>query len=44
MLQELAELEGRIGDLSALIPDLRNKLGRMKSDVLCGLLGDPEVS
>ncbi len=36
-------MEGRINDVSALIPDLRNKLGRMKSEVLCGLLGDPEV-
>lgn len=37
-------MEARINDLSALLPDIRDKLGRMKADVLCGLIRDPEVS
>jgi hypothetical protein len=38
------EVEGRIGDLGVLLPDLVSKLEAIKGDVLAALLQDIPVS
>ena len=41
--QDNATVEGKLEELLALVPDLAEKLGRMKADMLTRLLSDTEV-
>lgn len=42
-MQGVREVEEKVAELAALVPDLQNKLGTMKADIMIALLEDTEV-
>ena len=43
-IQTVKEVEQRVAELAALVPDLTSRLSTMKADILMALLEDTEVS
>lgn len=44
MLQQITDVEARLVELAALVPDLARKMGTMKAEMLIRLLSDTEVT
>ena len=42
-IQTVKEVEQRVAELAALVPDLTSRLSTMKADILIALLEDTEV-